>query len=220
MNILENIPFELKIEDVLKKVHLEKESPFITEFMPLYNNAIKIANPKAAYKLVFIDEKAEDSVVINGVKLTSEALRKNLENVQRVFVYVATCGREFENIKIDKDDFLAEYWLDAIKEMVLGCTRKYMNDYIKNKYKLNRVSSMCPGSADANVWPIQQQKPLFSLLPEVTNTIGVELTESYLMIPNKSVSGIIFETDKDFHSCQLCHRENCSSRTVEFDGQV
>ncbi|MBC8461851.1 MAG: hypothetical protein H8D67_28105 [Deltaproteobacteria bacterium] len=35
---------------------------------------------------------------------------------------------------------------------------------------------------------IEQQKELFSIFGNVEDLIGVKLTDSYLMIPNKSVS--------------------------------
>jgi hypothetical protein len=79
---------------------------------------------------------------------------------------------------------------------------------------------MHPGSGDASVWPIEQQGPLFSLLGDVTGAIGVELTDSFLMVPNKSVSGVRFATEIDFRSCQLCHREGCPSRSAAFDPEL
>jgi hypothetical protein len=51
----------------------------------------------------------------------------------------------------------------------------------------------------------------------VTRHIGVVLTDSFLMIPNKSVSGIRFQTETDFRSCQVCRREVCPSRSAPFD---
>jgi hypothetical protein len=37
------------------------------------------------------------------------------------------------------------------------------------------------------------------------------------MVPTKSVSGIIFPTEADFQSCQLCERENCPNRRAPYD---
>jgi hypothetical protein len=79
---------------------------------------------------------------------------------------------------------------------------------------------MNPGSGDANVWPIEQQKELFSLFGDVENLIGVRLTDSFLMVPNKSVSGICFPTEINFQSCQLCHRMNCNGRKAPFDRKL
>ena len=76
---------------------------------------------------------------------------------------------------------------------------------------------MSPGSGDAVIWPIEQQRNLFALLGDGSQQIGVQLTDSCLMIPNKSVSGIRYPTEIDFHTCQVCHREDCPGRIAPFD---
>jgi len=45
----------------------------------------------------------------------------------------------------------------------------------------------------------------------------VRLTESLLMIPRKSASGIYFPTEVSFSSCQLCPRERCDNRKAGYD---
>jgi hypothetical protein len=45
----------------------------------------------------------------------------------------------------------------------------------------------------------------------------VKLTDSFLMIPNKTVSGFLFSTEKDYRSCKICRRKNCPGRSAEFD---
>ena len=62
-----------------------------------------------------------------------------------------------------------------------------------------------------------KQVELFSLLGDAPADIGVTLTDSYLMVPNKTISGIRFPTSVDFRSCQVCHREDCPSRSAPFD---
>jgi len=76
---------------------------------------------------------------------------------------------------------------------------------------------MHPGSGDVDLWPIQQQKELFALLGDIPGQIGVELTDTCLMIPNKTVSGIQFPTEQDFRSCQVCRRSVCPNRAAAFD---
>jgi hypothetical protein len=95
-----------------------------------------------------------------------------------------------------------------------------MDEQMDRRYGLSKASVMHPGSGDASVWPIEQQRQLFSLLGDVTGLIGVELTDSFLMVPNKSVSGMRFPTEMDFRSCQLCHREKCPSRSAPFDPEL
>ena len=45
----------------------------------------------------------------------------------------------------------------------------------------------------------------------------MRLTDSFLMVPNKTTSGILFPTETDFRSCEVCHRENCPSRHAAFN---
>jgi len=35
-----------------------------------------------------------------------------------------------------------------------------------------------------------------------------------------SVSGIVFPTETEFESCQVCHREDCPGRKAPFDETV
>jgi hypothetical protein len=74
---------------------------------------------------------------------------------------------------------------------------------------------MNPGSLPD--WPLSEQKPLFTLLGGGPTTIGVQLKDSFLMVPVKSVSGIWFPTEEKFESCQLCQREKGPGRRAPFD---
>lgn len=76
---------------------------------------------------------------------------------------------------------------------------------------------MAPGSGAADVWPITQQKTLFAIFGNVEELIGVKLTDSCLMIPIKSVSGIFFPTIAKFESCMLCPRDVCPRRRAPYD---
>ena len=113
-----------------------------------------------------------------------------------------------------------EFWRDTIKTVLLWAAMQHLNDHLSRRYRLSKTASMSPGSGDVDTWPIQQQAGLFALLGgvgEVRKQSGVELTDSFLMIPNKSVSGIRFPTETDFRSCQVCHRAECPSRSAPFD---
>jgi hypothetical protein len=69
-------------------------------------------------------------------------------------------------------------------------------------------------------WPIEEQRPLFSILGDVEGSIGVRLNQSLLMIPGKSLSGIYFPTEIPFYSCQLCPRKSCPSRKASYDERL
>ncbi len=215
-----NISVDFDIASLLKQVHLEPHSEDAIAFERLVNRAREVAKPKALYAESFIEEKGENTVRIDGITFTSRMLRANLEKAERVFPFVATCGHEMDEVRLPKDEFLAEFWWDTIKASVMGYAIRHLNNHLKNQFLLSKTSNMKPGSGDADVWPIQQQKELFALLGDVKKIIGVELTPSSLMVPNKSTSGIQFATETDFRSCQVCRRDNCPGRGAPFDQQL
>jgi len=214
MKVLDDIPVYLEVEEVLEWLHINKESELndIQELVKIANSVIK---PKAVYKVSYVDNKSEDTINIGGIRLTSRILRINLDKVERIFPYIVTIGKELEDRAASFDDFLKQFYLDKIGDKALNSARKYLEDYLKRNYKLGQMSRMSPGSLED--WPITQQRELFSIFGNVEELIGVKLTNSLLMIPRKSVSGIYFPTEVPFYSCQLCPRKNCKERKAPYD---
>jgi len=219
MRKLENIPVDYDLEAMLDHVHLKRGSTESAEFEELLKHAQEIVNPKALYAISYIEEKGQRSVQFANTIFTSAVLRVNLEQVERVFPYIATCGHELDTIDTDHD-MLKQYWLDEIKAKALIAAVHALYEHIDENHKPGRLSTMNPGSSAADVWPIEQQRQLFSLFGDVEVSIGVRLTDSYLMIPNKTVSGIFFPTETTFESCQLCPRDVCKSRRATYDPEL
>lgn len=214
-HLLERISFEVDADQLMRKVRMETEDGFADEIQQLAEEARRIAVPKAMYRLAFFQAVGDDSLTIDGVELHSRVLRVNLSEANRLFAYVATCGRELEVWSRTKTDPLEQYWADAIKQLALGCAIQALNRDIVKRYRPGKTSTMAPGSlAD---WPIQQQRPLFRILGDVNGRVGVELSPSYLMIPNKSISGIRFPREESFESCLLCPRQDCPARRAPHD---
>jgi hypothetical protein len=170
-----------------------------------------------------VENKEEDSLEIGGVKFNSRVLRANLDKVERVFPFIVTCGRELDEIDIPADDFIKGYYLDQIKETVVVLARQYLEELLKRNYAIEQLSRMGPGAGAGGDWPLPQQEKLFSLFggrDKVEELIGVRLTERFLMVPIKSVSGIFFPTKVKFESCQICPRERCMVRRAPYDPEL
>ncbi len=176
-----------------------------------------MARPKVLLRDAFVEEHKDQSVVINGVCFESIVLRHNLEGIGRVFPYITTCGREVQELPIDPRDFVLGSWLHYIKLELLQFCFPVLHSAVKQRFGVEELSSMNPGSGDASVWPIEQQAGLFSLFGDVDALIGVRLTESFLMDPDVSTSGILFPSQADYKNCQLCHRANCPNRSAPFN---
>jgi len=217
IHILENIPFNPDPENLLTRVHLKAGSPDAQDFLALLEKARLASRPKALYRESYVEAIDDDQVTIADTTFHSRTLRVNLEHVGRVFPFVITCGTEPDAIALPPGDFLAQFWLDAIKAAALEASGAHLNALLEQRYALGKTSSMSPGSGDVSIWPIEEQRLLFGLLGDVRAAIGVSLTESCLMTPNKTVSGIIFPAEKAIRTCQVCRRENCPNRQAEFD---
>ena len=217
MEKIEHIPVNLEIEDVKGGLRLKS-----TGNMDQVRGILEIANSlftaKAVYKVSYIDDKLEDAVVIDGTRFTSRVLRKNMDNVGRVFPYVITLGPGLEERANACKDLLEQYYLDVIGNIALREARKYLEEQLRVRFALDDMSYMAPGSLED--WPIEEQRRLFSILDNVEASIGVSLSESLLMIPKKSVSGIYFPTEVTFYSCQLCPRDQCQGRKARYSVEL
>jgi hypothetical protein len=226
MRTLDPIPFEMDAEAIFGRLHLDPRSQYADEVNSMIDRARQLARPRAAYEVAFVQERGDDSIVIGRegtaaeekrARFRSRVLRANLDEVERVFPYVASCGPELDSILVSGDDIFSQFCRDTIKETALHAAILHLVDHLKESYALESLVSMNPGSGDINVWPIEQQRELFAFFGDVEESIGVILTESCLMVPNKSVSGLLYPSEEGFQSCQLCHRERCPNRRAPFD---
>ena len=224
MRSLDPVPFEMDTDAIFGRLHLDPRSQYADEVHSMIDRARKLARPRAAYEVAFVEERGDDSVVIGQsevgaeerrARFRSKVLRANLEEVGRVFPYVATCGLELEELSAQLDDMLQKFWADAIKQAALFSAVQALEAYQIERHGLGKTAVMSPGSLED--WPISEQKPLFSIFGDVEELIGVKLTDTFLMLPLKSVSGISFPTEVTFESCQLCPRERCPGRRAAYD---
>ena len=219
MEVFDSIPVDLETDKVLKFIGMRSSNQQVEGIVQeLVEVARSVARPKAVYKVSYIDDKDGDTVTIDGVRFTGRVLRINLDQVGRVFPYIATCGTELEEITIPSGDVMKSFCFDAIKTMVVKSATAFLSKHIMEYYALDKMSRMSPGSLES--WPIAQQKEFFSLFGDTRELIGVRLTESCIMVPLKSVSGIYFPTEISFESCQLCPRERCIGRRAPYDPEL
>ena len=220
MKILDQIPFTLDEPALFGRQHMDPEDEYGAEMAGLARRVAAAARPRAVYSEAFIDERGADTVTLAGVTFTSRVLRSNLENVHRVFPYIATCGPEMDLVPVDAGDFLADFCRDVVKEMALRAATQHLTERLREVHGLGKLAAMHPGSGDVDVWPLQQQREMFSIFGDVEAHIGVRLSKTFLMHPNKSVSGVFYPTEVDFQTCQLCHRVDCPNRCAEFNEEL
>jgi hypothetical protein len=187
----------IKKEEVLKslQVPLKEADQYTLQLIDEYSvQSLKICIPMASY-VIYENPDFKDSteMKLEGFnfhldKIVSASLKKS----SHLAVFVATAGSEVE--KLSKDLIQEGHLLEGVIVDILGSEiaeetahliyEKIKEEMAQRGYQItNRYS---PGYCN---WPVSDQQNLFPLLGK--KTCGVHLTESSLMLPIKSVSGII-----------------------------
>lgn len=165
-----------------------------------------------ATKNVFVEK---EKIFINqGMSFDSgKVISSQLHGIEGLVVFTATLGRNYDywfKGLFDSGDPLKGYIADLIGSITVEAAVDILEEKIIEDlsiYGMSCSNRYSPGYCD---WDVSEQQKLFSFLP--SNFCDIELTESSLMVPIKSVSGIIGigkNIKKKAYACQICTQENC-----------
>lgn len=214
MEALDGFPIQLSLEETVAKLGIDGRRAEKLQANELFKTAVSLIHPKALHARALVTHRSGDTVSISGLNFTSRILARNLDRAETVFPYIITIGEALETEVRASKNIVGQLLLDELGNAALESSVNYLQSRISQEYGLDTISHMSPGQLD---WSISQQRQLFSIFGNVEDRIGVRLTDSLLMVPRKSVSGVMFPTDVAFVSCQLCQRQGCSSRKTPYD---
>jgi hypothetical protein len=182
----------------------------------------KKIQPKVLYTTKKIRKIEGGTLVLEGdIKLKSARLSKTLGKCDRVTFFLATIGKRVDDVirtSMRKKRLSDAYIYDAIGSAAVEATVDEFQNRMDSKVReKNRSTTLrfSPGYCD---WKIKEQKKLFSVLEN--DLIDVDLNESCLMAPRKSVSGVFGIGDskvidkKESNPCRLCGMHTCAVRRV------
>ena len=215
-HIEDNICFNPDSEAMIEHLRLSESSGLLDDFKKLLDEAVKIAKPKYMIKEVEPESISDTTVCFNNnITLESRILSKNIKDSKRVFLSFATAGLELEAWNEQyKNQMLENYWIGEIQIEALRCAEKAAVLYIMDNFSVESFGRMSPGSLKD--WPLSEQSKLFELMG-TTDIIGVSLTKHMAMVPLKTTSWIIFETEKHFENCMLCPKDGCPNRRAKYN---
>jgi hypothetical protein len=146
-------------------------------------------------------------------------LFQQLKKSQKIAIFICTAGNRIHDLSkefMSKDDLLKGYVYDLFGSLVVEAAMDIIQDKLKIKASssgLKITNRYSPGYCG---WNTIEQKKIFSILPE--NFCGVKLTDSFLMLPIKSISGIIGIGESvvyNTYTCNFCDSENCLYRNLK-----
>ncbi len=156
---------------------------------------------------------SRDVSVDNVSFSTGSVITPFFVGAQSFAVFVATCGAEFDDwLQRQKNsgDILDQFVADAVGSEIAEAAARAMLLQLAGETACSgmRISnSYSPGYCG---WHIREQRQLFSLLPPAP--CGITLNDSCLMLPIKSVSGLIAigaDVEKHPYACSICGRKEC-----------
>lgn len=174
--------------------------------------------PRAGYVIInSIDYPDKKSIRLQDVILNTEPIvTSQLKNADLMFVFLATIGDKMEKWveELRSEGELANsYIADLIASAAAEKTADFIHDYITKEMKKNNMGVSNRYSPGYCNWHVSEQHKLFSFFPK--NFCGVTLKESALMMPIKSISGIIAAGRKvewSDYLCDTCKVKDCTYR--------
>jgi hypothetical protein len=174
----------------------------------------------AGYRLLGIEKPIDrkDGILLNNIFFRTEKIVTNqLKNSTKAIIFTCTIGNGMETWAkkmIMEGNPILGYLIDSVASLTAETATNLLHEHIGSKMQkddLNITNRYSPGYCN---WSVAEQKLLFSLLPE--NFCGIRLTESSLMIPIKSVSGVIGagkKVKRNEYLCDKCGVKNCTYRS-------
>lgn len=163
-------------------------------------------------------DAGHDTLTVGATCLNvGRIISRQLRGSEAFAFFVATAGAEFEDYQMrlkDDDDMVRTFIADAFGSVTAERTADIMEEDLQSEISARgwmHTNRFSPGYCG---WHVSEQQRLFPLLG-VERPCGVRLTDSSLMVPIKSVSGVIGlgpKVRKLEYSCGLCDFKDCYKR--------
>jgi len=177
-----------------------------------------IMSPQGGYiTQIAMPVRSKDEIAIEGcIFTTGGTIKKMLQGSEAYAFFVASAGHGPEELSrslIKEGSYLEGYIADLVGSAIVESTATQVHDHVKKeagKKGLSITNRYSPGYCG---WEVGEQQKLFSLFPD--KWCGITLSESSLMSPIKSLSGVVGTgTSVSFrdYTCELCSMKDCIFR--------
>jgi len=140
--------------------------------------------------------------------LSSQLVAQQLSKAQEVMVVLCTIGNDLDNSvsSLFKIDPIIALGMDGVGSAAVEMLAIQACNYFENQIINEGLKATIPLNPGMVGWPVEIGQPqIFSLLD--SESINVSLTESCMMVPNKSLSlviGIGEDVSSTGSSCEYC----------------
>ncbi len=182
----------------------------------------ELLSPRLDHCIVDITATDDGRIVLNdGTCFHSPKLARTLRAADRLCCFVATIGSQLE-IEVQRcmadNHFADAYILDTLGSMSVEALVDRFHTAGESQFRSRGrgvTLRFSPGYCD---WHLTDQISLFSLFKKASPA-GVRLTETCLMSPQKSISGVfgilpldVGQSVANYNPCKACGQPRCRAR--------
>lgn len=215
----------LQCSDLLQLLQVRDHSPdnpVVQEATVLFSQLTELAAIHGGYVVyddLFIDKEGGYIRISDQQIHPQRQICGYMKGAEKLALFVCTAGEGFtlHSHNYNREgDYLKGFITDTIGSLVVESAMDLIQEKMENAFLdlgLHITNRYSPGYCN---WSVSDQQQLFSLLP--VNPCNIRLSDSSLMIPIKSVSGIIGigkEVKKRGYACDICSNNTCIYRNIK-----
>lgn len=151
--------------------------------------------------------------------MTGKIVTGQLKKATSIAVFICTAGHELEAFAKEQmkiGNMPEAYIADIVGSVIVEAAMDKMQEKLASEMKnagMGITNRYSPGYCS---WNVREQQKLFHLLPE--GLCNIELAESSLMHPIKSISGVIGigkDVKHNAYTCKICDMNDCIYRNIK-----
>ena len=218
---------DIPLEDIpIDRKEIAYALGYIDGILPLHFNEMidgvmyrtpELCKVQTGFRMLDIDKSIERnrSIQVGEIQFhTQQIIASQLTHANQIALFLCSIGSGMELWSKQcaaEGDPTMSYFVDTVASVIVEATADTLHDHITWYLKtlgLKVTNRYSPGYCD---WSVEDQHNVFSFFTK--NFCGVSLTNSALMLPIKSISGIIGigkHVEYKPYFCDVCGRKDCT----------
>lgn len=187
----------------------------------VFDDFMSAVNPAAGYTIYDSVTVNNDNFTLNGRTFNcGDKVAAAMQGATKMAVFAVTVGNEVFSLEKgynQRQDYIKAYWCDKLANIALAEVLKSLKENLGNVigyYGLNITSHWGPGYCS---WDLSEQQYLLPMSPAAD--LGITLSESMLMSPVKSMSGVMgigHDVVYRESGCADCRLDKCAYRSMKW----
>ena len=194
---LNGMPLALPLGQIFARLghtdHTSIPATQLEELNRIIQQAFAVISPRGTYCCRKIESHDAETILLeDSTRISCPGVASMLKNCQEVWLAAATIGKQISELTAEcfaRGDAAAATVCDAVGSECADAAMDFLQNYAASQLKRSgRILTDSRFSPGYGKWPLSAQKKFFQWLD--LQNLGLTLTESMLLIPEKSVTAL------------------------------